>query len=81
MPRFVINSSVFRSTHFLPYTDSMRSAWLPLLLHIVGALLSVSGLILRLNHLISLCVAFAMLTAGVLAVGQARRLKRTPAPR
>jgi hypothetical protein len=59
----------------------MRSARLPLLLSIAGVLLSVSGGLLRLNHVISLGVAVAMLTAGLLAVGQARRLKKTPAQR
>jgi hypothetical protein len=59
----------------------MRSTRLPFLLNIVGVLLSVSGCILRVNHSISLGVAFAMLTLGMLAVGQARRLQKTPTQR
>ena len=59
----------------------MRYAWLPLFLNLVGLLLSVGGCILRLNHRISFGLAFALLTAGILAISQARRLKKRPAQR
>ena len=55
----------------------MRSTRLPLLLNIVGVLLSVSGGILRINHSISLALFFAMVTLGMLAISQARRLQKT----
>lgn len=48
-----------------------------MVLYIVGALLSVGGFLLRVNHLISLGLCFAIITVGLLATGIARRRRKT----
>jgi hypothetical protein len=46
-------------------------------LYTLGVLLSVGGIALRINHLISLGICFALLTMGMLLVSKARKIRKT----
>ncbi|MBF9238084.1 hypothetical protein I2I05_11825 [Hymenobacter sp. BT683] len=55
----------------------MHPARFSLLLNVAGALLAVAGATLRLNHLISFGLCFALMTAAMLATWGARRVRKT----